>query len=256
MPSFDTARSLRSRGARRPAAGPLARRQPRLRPDPAHRPGRGRATRWWSTRRRWSSGSAPGGWHVVHWNLVAACVVRARPRPHHEAPLHEPAGRHRRGRGGSHRQVRGPPGRHAGRGLLACTARSPGSWWQRKAVTPDATVGYVMTDGAALPLAISDLVARLRDAGLLARHGHRRPRVRRRPRGGERPLGTGPGPPCPRLRRHRGGDGTGRRRHRHAPRHHCARGGARAGRRGLARRRADRCACASPRATPGTGTAA
>src|SRR4029079_8733805 len=36
-----------------------------------------------------------------------------------------------------------------------------------RSVRPDARIAYVMTDGAALPLAMSDLVATLRDRGLV-----------------------------------------------------------------------------------------
>ena len=43
---------------------------------------------------------------------------------------------------------------------------------------PGTRVSYVMTDGAALPLALSDLVAELRIARPAGRHGHRRPGVR------------------------------------------------------------------------------
>ena len=42
-------------------------------------------------------GLGTGGWHVVHWNPRE--VRGPRPRPHHEAPLHEPAGRRRLHRG-------------------------------------------------------------------------------------------------------------------------------------------------------------
>ena len=49
---------------------------------------------------------------------------------------------------------------------------------------PDARLAYVMTDGAALPLALSDLVAQLRDTRARRRDDHVRARVRRRLRGG------------------------------------------------------------------------
>ena len=137
-------------------------------------------------------GLGTGGWHVVHWNLAARRVARARARPHHEAALHEPAGRHRRGRGGAPGDLPSRrPRRHAGGRVRAA---QPGAVRGRRAQArrgPSARVAYVMTDGAALPLALSDLVADLRDAGAGRRHRHRRPRVRRRPRGGQRALGAG-----------------------------------------------------------------
>jgi Protein of unknown function (DUF3866) len=53
--------------------------------------------------------------------------------------------------------------------VVACTLHSQlaGVTAGIKAKRPDAKVGYLMTDAAALPLALSDLVRNLRDAGLL-----------------------------------------------------------------------------------------
>ena len=60
-----------------------------------------------------------------------------------------------------------------------------------------------MTDGGGAAAGLlSDLVAELRERGLPRRHGHRRARLRRRPRGGQRAVGA----------RRRGGRGQRRRR--------------------------------------------
>ena len=61
-----------------------------------------------------------------------------------------------------------------------------------------------MTDGAALPIALSDLVHALRVGGRHRRHRHRRPCLRRRPRGGVGPQRPGRRP-APRRRRGGGG---------------------------------------------------
>ena len=121
--------------------------------------------------------------------------------------------------------------------------------------TPGARVVYVMTDGGALPLAFSRAVAGLARAGLAARHGHRGPGLRRRPRGRHactpvcwRPA-TSSAPTSPSWSR------AGQRRHRHAA-------GATPGwpRRGAQRRRRAAAAagsrrCASRTPTRASGTA-
>ena len=87
-----------------------------------------------------------------------------------------------------------------------------------KAVRPDARLAYVMTDGAGLPIAMSDLVAAMCEPRPRRRHHHVRPRVRRRLRGGVgvlRARGRAPR----RARRRRGRrDGPGHRRHQHPAR--------------------------------------
>ena len=65
-----------------------------------------------------------------------------------------------------------------------------------------------MTDGAGLPLALSDLVAELRRAGAARRDGHVRPRVRRRLRGGVGVLRARGRPPRRGRRRRRRRDGS------------------------------------------------
>ena len=117
---------------------------------------------------------------------------------------------------------------------------------------PGRRLVYVMTDSAALPLALSDLVADLRRPGAAGGDGHVRAGVRRRPRGGERALGAAGGGGRGRRRRRRRGAGPGRGRHRHAPRVRRAGGG------GRRRRRRPRWAagrsspCGTPTPTPAT----
>ena len=99
--------------------------RPGLRAHRAGRPGRGRRRVVLNTTAV-ELGLGTGGWHVVHWNLARDAWSRARARAHHEAALHEPAGRHRRGRGGPSR----PAGRRStapGRGVQAPQPGRPSS---------------------------------------------------------------------------------------------------------------------------------
>lgn len=112
-------------------------------------------------------GLGTGGWHVVHWNLERSeldvpgggHIMKVRytslqadtgaAEEHSTAPDSLP-------------DLAGLPvlvaGLHSQVGVLAVALAS----W-----APGTRVSYVMTDGAALPLALSDLVHRLRDEGLL-----------------------------------------------------------------------------------------
>ena len=158
-------------------------------------------------------GLGTGGWHVVHWNL--ARDAWSQPGPGHIMKLRYTSLQVDTG------AAEEAPPRPARRRSAACrswrarcTARW--RWWRRslRHLRPDARIAYVMTDGAALPLALSDLVHELRDAGRARRHHHRRPRLRRRPRGGVGAVGAGAGPPRRRRRRRGRGHGPGRRGHR------------------------------------------
>ena len=113
-------------------------------------------------------GLGTGGWHVVHWNLSRRELHQ--PGPGHimkvrytslqtdtgateEVPgALDPAVPHLHGVpvlvGSLHSQL----------GVVAAMLHH---------LRPGSRVSYVMTDGAALPLALSDLVAQLRDRGLL-----------------------------------------------------------------------------------------
>jgi len=111
-------------------------------------------------------GLGTGGWHVVHWNLRRSgwaergpghimklrytslqCDTGAAEEDHPDVPDH----------------LDGMPvvvgSLHSQLPAVAVAVR---------AVRPDARITYVMTDGAALPLAFSDLVFALRERGVLA----------------------------------------------------------------------------------------
>lgn len=105
-----------------------------------------------------------GGWHVVHWNLRRSSwssaggghIMKARYTSiQHEMEVVSE-------RGGEADSLDGVPvvacSLHSQVGVVAAVLGS---------LRPDLRVAYVMTDGGALPLALSDLVASLRDAGLL-----------------------------------------------------------------------------------------
>jgi Protein of unknown function (DUF3866) len=112
-------------------------------------------------------GLGTGGWHVVHWNLERDAWSERGP------------GHIIKGRYTSLQADIGSTEEHAaelsevesivGMPVVAAALHS-----QVAAVAvafkeraPDARLAYVMTDGAALPLALSDLVASLRGAGLI-----------------------------------------------------------------------------------------
>ncbi|MGY6499604.1 MAG: DUF3866 family protein [Acidimicrobiales bacterium] len=111
-------------------------------------------------------GLGTGGWHVVHWNL-------ARDAWHHPGPGHIMKMRYtslQADTGGAEEHHHDVPrsldttpvvvcGLHSQVGVVAATIG---------AIRPGTRVSYVMTDGAALPLVLSDLVASLVEAGLLA----------------------------------------------------------------------------------------
>ncbi|HEX7136106.1 MAG TPA: DUF3866 family protein [Iamia sp.] len=110
-------------------------------------------------------GLGTGGWHVVHWNLARSSwsapggghIMKARYTSiQHEMEVAEETGRAAADLGGVpvvgcslHSQV----------GVVAAVLGH---------LRPDLRVAYVMTDGGALPLALSDLVMILGGAGLLA----------------------------------------------------------------------------------------
>lgn len=112
-------------------------------------------------------GLGTGGWHVVHWNLAreqwsepgAGHIMKARytslqtdtgSAEEHWAELADIT------------SIDGMP-------VVAAALHSqvPAIAAAFKERRPDARLAYVMTDGAALPLALSDLVAALRDRSLL-----------------------------------------------------------------------------------------
>jgi hypothetical protein len=106
-------------------------------------------------------GLGTGGWHVVHWNLANESFVG--PGQGHIMKL-----RYTSLQVETEADVDGP-GLPPGTPVVACTLHSQLAPVAAafKHCRPDARLTYVMTDSAALPLALSDLVAELRDGGLL-----------------------------------------------------------------------------------------
>lgn len=102
-----------------------------------------------------------GGWHVVHWNLSRRewgelgdghiMKLRYTSLQLETDPIMSTA----------------PP--HHGGVVIACSLHSqvPCVAAALKHARPDGEVTYVMTDGAALPMVISDLVVQMRDSGLI-----------------------------------------------------------------------------------------
>ena len=103
-------------------------------------------------------GLGTGGWHVVHWNLS-------------RAGWDNPSGGHlMKLRYTSLQLDTAPPPPGTGTAaVVACSLHSqvPCVAVAYKHARPAARIAYVMTDGAALPIALSDLVAQLREAQLL-----------------------------------------------------------------------------------------
>ncbi len=112
-------------------------------------------------------GLGTGGWHVVHWNL-------ARDDWHEQGPGHIMKGRYTSlqadvGSAEEDLDALAEVDTIGGIPVVAAALHSqvPAVAVAFKQAAPDARLVYVMTDGAALPLALSDLVATLRDRGLL-----------------------------------------------------------------------------------------
>src|SRR5262245_5527005 len=110
-------------------------------------------------------GLGTGGWHVVHWNL--ARDGWSQPGPGHIVKLRYTSLQHDAGAAEEDHPdlpatVPGLPvvvcSLHSQVAVVAAVARRRG---------PAARFVYVMTDGAALPLALSDLVHALRDRGVV-----------------------------------------------------------------------------------------
>lgn len=110
-------------------------------------------------------GLGTGGWHVVHWNLSRSELHLS--GPDHIMKLRYTSLQSDVGTD----ELRHPelPESLCGVPVVACVVHSQVAAVAAvlKHLAPDARVVYVMTDGAALPLALSDLVADLRDRSLL-----------------------------------------------------------------------------------------
>ena len=113
-------------------------------------------------------GLGTGGWHVVHWNLSRR--EHRSPGPGHIMKLRYTS---LQADTGSVEELEAGVLAEAddleGMPVVACGLHSqvPCVAAAVKEARPDARVAYVMTDGAALPMALSDLVASMCDAGLV-----------------------------------------------------------------------------------------
>jgi Protein of unknown function (DUF3866) len=112
-------------------------------------------------------GLGTGGWHVVHWNLERATWSE-------RGPGHIIKGRYTSlqtdvGSSEEHLESLAEVESIAGMPVVAAALHSqlPAVAVAVKELRPDARVAYVMTDGAGLPLALSDLVAQLQALGLV-----------------------------------------------------------------------------------------
>ena len=109
-------------------------------------------------------GLGTGGWHIVHWNLARRAW--SSPGPGHIMKVRYTS--LQTDTGATEESV--DPGTDLGGvPVVACTLHSQvpivaTTFLDRR---PDGRVVYVMTDGAALPMALSDLVVRMRETGLV-----------------------------------------------------------------------------------------
>jgi len=108
-------------------------------------------------------GLGTGGWHVVHWNLARTEVDQ--PGPGHIMKLRYTSVQV------DVATADDGPGLRAGTPVVACTLHSQVGVVAHayKRLRPEAPLTFVMTDAAALPIAISELVHDLRSQGLLDR---------------------------------------------------------------------------------------
>ena len=112
-------------------------------------------------------GLGTGGWHVVHWNL-------ARDSWSEKGPGHIIKGRYTSlqadvGSTEEHLEQLAEAESIDGMPVVAAALHSqlPAVTVAIRAARPDARIAYVMSDGAGLPIALSDLVATLRTKGLV-----------------------------------------------------------------------------------------
>jgi hypothetical protein len=110
-------------------------------------------------------GLGTGGWHVVHWNL--ARDAWSRPGPGHIMKVRYTSLQH--DAGAAEEDHPDLPATLPGTPVVACSLHSQVAVVAAvvRSQLPGARIAYVMTDGAALPLALSDLVHALRERGVL-----------------------------------------------------------------------------------------
>ncbi len=111
-------------------------------------------------------GLGTGGWHVVHWNLSRQDW--SEPGPGHIMKLRYTS--LQTDTGAAEEAHPDLPSDLGGMPVVACSLHSqvPAVAAALLAAVPTAQVAYVMTDGAALPLALSDLVVDMVTAGLVS----------------------------------------------------------------------------------------
>ena len=112
-------------------------------------------------------GLGTGGWHVVHWNLERAGWAES--GPGHIMKSRYTSFQHDAGSAEEHDRELADVTSIEGMPVVAAPLHSqlPAVAAGFKARRPDARLAYVMTDGAALPLALSDLIVAVRNAGLV-----------------------------------------------------------------------------------------
>ncbi len=112
-------------------------------------------------------GLGTGGWHVVHWNLERGNW--SEPGPGHIIKGRYTSLQADVGSTEEHLEALAEVETIEGMPVVAAALHSqlPAVAAAFKACAPDARLAYVMTDGAGLPLALSDLVAGLRQRALV-----------------------------------------------------------------------------------------
>jgi Protein of unknown function (DUF3866) len=112
-------------------------------------------------------GLGTGGWHVVHWNLTRSSW--SEPGPGHIIKARYTSLQADVGSTEEHWSELADVGSIDGMPVVAAALHSqlPAVAAAFKATRPDARLAYVMTDGAALPLALSDLVVQCRAHDLI-----------------------------------------------------------------------------------------
>lgn len=112
-------------------------------------------------------GLGTGGWHVVHWSLDREEFVA--PGPGHIMKLRYTSLQADTGSAEEFHPDLAEADDLGGMPVLHVPLHSqlPAAVLGARSVRPDARIAYVMTDGAALPLALSDLVAALHERSLI-----------------------------------------------------------------------------------------